>query len=229
MKSGDLTPASASSSKERSATVRGRSEGGGDCCYFPGCRKVTNCHCEICLASINATLDLIPSATKLPFTKPVPKGTLPLSDSKTRPATSESGSTVTTPVTPPIQSTMKSRPSKKVIVEEERSWVLGVRVWLILAGLCLLWVVDWGFSAVILRGYSPELTAELVRQVGEESRVLLEDLKGGLDVLQQKLERVVGGEVSNCSSEDSLWELKHVSFFHFFLNFFIKVYCVQKF
>ncbi|KAK8332596.1 hypothetical protein V6Z11_A10G150800 [Gossypium hirsutum] len=28
--------------------------------YFPGCRKDANCKCEICLASINATLDLMP-------------------------------------------------------------------------------------------------------------------------------------------------------------------------
>ncbi|EHA8591180.1 hypothetical protein COCNU_scaffold036072G000010 [Cocos nucifera] len=209
-KSVDLTPASASTPKARSATVRGRSEGRGDSCYFPGCRRVTNCHCEICLASINATLDLIPSATKLSAEKPVPKGTLLLSDSETPPATSETGSTLTIPMTPPIQSIIKSRPSKKAVVEEERSWVLGDRVWRILAGLCFLWLVNSGFSAVILRGYGPKLTAELVRKAGEESRVLFGDLKGGLGVLQQRLERVVGGEVSNCSSEDSRWELKQI-------------------
>ncbi|KAJ6981714.1 hypothetical protein NC653_024955 [Populus alba x Populus x berolinensis] len=31
-----------------------------DSCYFPGCRKDANCNCDICLASINATLDLMP-------------------------------------------------------------------------------------------------------------------------------------------------------------------------
>ena len=31
-----------------------------DSCYYPRCRKDANCNCEICLASINATLDLMP-------------------------------------------------------------------------------------------------------------------------------------------------------------------------
>ncbi|PPS19983.1 hypothetical protein GOBAR_AA00581 [Gossypium barbadense] len=38
--------------------------------YFPGCRKDANCKCEICLASINATLDLMPlSVQKSSFSK----------------------------------------------------------------------------------------------------------------------------------------------------------------
>ncbi|KAJ0034960.1 hypothetical protein Pint_24795 [Pistacia integerrima] len=41
-----------------------------DSCYYPGCRKDANCNCEICLASINATLDLMPFSTqKSSFTK----------------------------------------------------------------------------------------------------------------------------------------------------------------
>jgi hypothetical protein len=31
-------------------------------CYYPKCRKDANCNCEICLASINATLDLMPNS-----------------------------------------------------------------------------------------------------------------------------------------------------------------------
>ena len=41
-----------------------------DSCYYPGCRKDANCNCEICLASINATLDLMPiSVHKTTLTK----------------------------------------------------------------------------------------------------------------------------------------------------------------
>ena len=41
-----------------------------DSCYYPGCRKDANCNCEICLASINATLDLMPvSVQKTTLTK----------------------------------------------------------------------------------------------------------------------------------------------------------------
>jgi hypothetical protein len=31
----------------------------GDSCYYPGCRKDANCACEMCLASIDATRDLV--------------------------------------------------------------------------------------------------------------------------------------------------------------------------
>ncbi|KAE8688424.1 UDP-glucose:flavonoid 7-O-glucosyltransferase [Hibiscus syriacus] len=41
-----------------------------DSCYYPGCRKDDNCNCEMCLASINATLDLMSfSVQKSSFTK----------------------------------------------------------------------------------------------------------------------------------------------------------------
>ncbi|XP_008804953.1 uncharacterized protein LOC103718083 [Phoenix dactylifera] len=222
MKSVVLTPASASSSRARSATGRDRSEGRCDSCYFPGCRKDTNCHCEICLASINATRDLIPSGsaiqqsslTKLSATKPVPRRPLVLFDPETPPATPESGSTIT--VTPPIQSSVKSRPPEKAVIKRKRSWILGDRVLRFLAGLCLLWVLDSGFSAVVWTDFSPKLTAETVKQAGEESGVLLGDLTGGLRVLLQKIERAVGEKVSDCSSDDSVWEFKQEGqlFFH---------------
>ncbi|KAL1214351.1 hypothetical protein V5N11_014583 [Cardamine amara subsp. amara] len=39
-------------------------------CYFPDCRKDANCSCEICLDSLNATLDLMPlSVQKSSLTK----------------------------------------------------------------------------------------------------------------------------------------------------------------
>ncbi|KAG1333988.1 hypothetical protein COCNU_03G001070 [Cocos nucifera] len=223
MKNVALTPTSASSSRPRPGTGRDRSEGRGDSCYFPGCRKDTNCHCEICLASINATLDLIPSSdaiqqsslTKLSATKPIPKRPLLLFDPGTPPATPESGSTITISMTPVIQSAVKSMPSEKAVIKKERSWVLGDRVLRILGGLCLLYALDSGFSAVVLKDFSPKLTAEIVKQAAEESRVFL-GARGGLRVLQQKIERVVGEKVSDCSSDDAIWEFKQEGqlFFH---------------
>ncbi|CAL0300747.1 unnamed protein product [Lupinus luteus] len=44
--------------------------GDSSCCYYPGCKKNVNCKCEICLESINATLDLMPP-TKLSASKPI--------------------------------------------------------------------------------------------------------------------------------------------------------------
>lgn len=228
-----MTPTSASSSRARPATGRDRSDGRRDSCYFPGCRKDANCHCEICLASINATLDLIPSGsaiqqsslTKLSASKPGPKRPKVLFDPDTPPATPESGSTITIPMTPPIRSAMKSRSSEKAVIENERSWVLGDRVLRILAGLCFLWVLDSGFSAVVLRDFSPKLTAEIVKEAAEESRVLSGDLRGGLRVLQQKIERVVGEKVSDCSSDDSIWEFKQVHLFSSFpKNMYVSAY-----
>ncbi|KAG2535251.1 hypothetical protein PVAP13_9NG102873 [Panicum virgatum] len=49
----------------------------GDSCYYPGCRKDANCACEMCLASIDATRDLVrapEAASARRFFAPPPAG-----------------------------------------------------------------------------------------------------------------------------------------------------------
>ncbi|XP_072972107.1 uncharacterized protein [Typha angustifolia] len=233
MKSVTLTPTSPAKTP---TTAGSRSEvRSSDSCYYPGCRKDTNCHCNMCLASIRATRDLVGSGslvslnslTKISAKKALPPmRPLVLSDPMTPPATPETGSTVMVPVTPPppkqtqlsqaMESTAKSRLAEKKIVEKERSWVAGHRALSFLVGALLLWVVDSGFSAGVLKGFGPRLTPEAVRQVGEESRSLASDFKGRLEVLQKKIDEMVEGGVSNCGSQDSVWELNQEGhlFFH---------------
>ncbi|WOK91575.1 hypothetical protein Cni_G00266 [Canna indica] len=211
-----LTPSTASSRNSSAASSETR---GGDSCYFPGCRKDANCHCEICLASIHATRDLIPSGaasiqwhrsslTKLSVSKPRRAGLepVPFDDAESPPPTPEAvASTVTPPSTPPIRPPVRSRPSEEIAIEKHRSWSFGGSLIGVLVCLLLLWAVDAGFSAVILKRFGPKLTAGLVSQVGEDSRVLRKDLKKRLELVQQRMDNLVGGRVSNCSSVDSNW------------------------
>lgn len=104
-------------------------------------------------------------------------------------------------------------------MRKERRRGVGCKMLSLLAGWLLLWAVDSGLSAAVLRGFGPKLTADVVRQFGEESLVYGTDLKGRLRILQQKIDGVVGGGLSNCGSEDSVWELKQV---HLALNTFTR-------
>ncbi|KAL0434140.1 UNVERIFIED_CONTAM: hypothetical protein Slati_2748300 [Sesamum latifolium] len=69
-----LTP---NSSVKSSITVDSNPSETRDSFYFPGCRKDANCNCEICIASMNATLDLMPqsmhrsSLTRFSASRPV--------------------------------------------------------------------------------------------------------------------------------------------------------------
>ncbi|RZS12651.1 hypothetical protein BHM03_00044134 [Ensete ventricosum] len=207
-----LTPTTASS-RTRSASAasgdRSEARGGGDSCYFPGCRKDTNCHCDICLASIHATRDLVPSLSSKPKARAAASPVPFLTDSP--PPIPRSALTVTPPPTPPIRPSPRSRPAeKKTIVKKQRCRSVGYPIIRFLVGLLSLWAADSGFSAVVLKSFSPKMTPEAVAQAGERSRVLGHDLKGRLELLQQQVEKLVGGRVSNCSSTDSYWEMNQV-------------------
>ncbi|XP_072980199.1 uncharacterized protein [Typha angustifolia] len=188
--------------------------------YYPGCRKDTNCHCGICLASIDATRDLLRSAasiSKLSPKKPTAqKRILALSDPKTPPSTSESNSSVVDPVTPMLATTAKYRRLFKQPIKKERSRILGYRVISFLSAWFLIWGLDAGFLAMVSKSNGPKFTAEMITKVGQESRVLGDDFKGRLGILERKIERILGGRVSNCGSEDSTWALYQEShlFFH---------------
>ncbi|OVA15503.1 ERG2/sigma1 receptor-like [Macleaya cordata] len=198
-----------SSSAKSRTTMDDRSENR-DSCYFPGCRKDTKCNCEICLASINATLDLMPmSVQKSSLTK--------LSSSKSmveRTPISFNQSILSTPkqsiqrilASPPLKSTAKSVPLEKITKKRKKSWVFGFYIWRIFVGFCLIFAVDSGFSWIVSELLQPKLSPEMVNNIGKQS-LLGHDLNDRLGLLQRKLGKVVTGKVSSCSSEDSIWEL----------------------
>ncbi|CAA6653799.1 unnamed protein product [Spirodela intermedia] len=177
-------------------------------CYYPGCRKDANCHCEICLASINATLDLIPpgcssiqqrsSITKLSSSSSSATSPLPVQRRQRTPLpapafspsrTTERSDTGSTPSSPPLHSTAKSRPSAKdrLIQTETRSSSprlpgFNRRVLRFFLGLCFLLAADYGFPAVVQWSLGgPRLSPEIVKTAaaGEQSQATGE-LRGSL-------------------------------------------------
>ncbi|XXG67982.1 hypothetical protein AAC387_Pa06g1195 [Persea americana] len=199
---------SSSSTKSSSSSMGDRSEMR-DSCYFPGCRKDTNCSCEICLASINATLDLMPSSaqhsslTRVVSSTPQRRPTPLLFDM---------------PLTPPVlQSTAKSRHLEENEKKEKEK--KGKQFWVpwwggfvgFLLGVSLIFVVDSGFSWAVSGVFRPVFSVEKVRRIGEESRVV-GGLDGRLRFVEKKIGEVVDGKVSNCSAADSSWELNQDGF-----------------
>ncbi|KAK4587329.1 hypothetical protein RGQ29_024156 [Quercus rubra] len=184
-----------------------------DSCYYPGCRKDANCNCEICLASINATLDLMPvSVHKTTLTK--------LSSSRAqnndveRTPISFNASILSTPrsssrpvlVSPVLKSSARSNLMERM-EKSEKEWVWKGWFVKLVVGLSLFFVVEFGFSSGVCGILRPVLSPEIVKHVGEKSWVV-QDLKGKLTFVQRELQGlVVDGEVSNCSYVNSIWEI----------------------
>ncbi|KAI0493054.1 hypothetical protein KFK09_027330 [Dendrobium nobile] len=204
--------------------ARDRSEGRGDSsCYFPGCRKDTNCNCKMCLASINATLDLIPTGSSITKLSYLPKRAAtpparPVMEPATPPATS--GHLIPTQsfsLTPPIKSKAKSRPQiREIPGDKGGSWVIGHWKLMVFVGIFLFTAVELGFLKGVVEGFGPRLTKEILEQFVEESVCEAVDLRARLRVLELKIGGVVDGDVLNCSSLDAAWEMKQVGrqFFH---------------
>lgn len=205
-------------------------------CYFPDCRKDANCSCEICLDSLNATLDLMPlSVQKSSLTK--------LSYASNFKSTVESTPTsfdpnlVTTPASvsrPILKVIMISSPKKKQVKkskvsenEEQRKTTKKERSPLICAVLKVLLVIglilflELGFRW----GFKSEFTEEIVRNIGERSQGDL-DLGVKLRLLEDELMGFVNsGKISSCGGSDSKWKINQVFrslhlFFSKFVNFF---------
>ncbi|KAJ9154294.1 hypothetical protein P3X46_027647 [Hevea brasiliensis] len=200
--------ATASSSVKSSTTAAAMDER--DSCYYPGCRKDTNCNCDICLASINATLDLMPvsiqksSLTKFSSSCPNVEGTpvyfnpsilsTPLSDSCPK---MES---------PLLKSIARLNLSDK---KEKRKRVRGFLSSFsrLLLGLSLLFVAEIGFSWGPCGVLSPILSPDIVRNIGKRSQVG-KDLRERLRFIQNELKGfVTDGKVSNCSHISSIWKI----------------------
>ncbi|GLU08886.1 hypothetical protein SLE2022_257700 [Rubroshorea leprosula] len=198
-----------SSAKSSTTTVEDCRSETRDSCYYPGCQKDANCNCEMCLASINATLDLMPiSVQKSSFTKL----SSPLPNVERTPITFDP-SVMSTPRSsscPAVESPVLKSTARCSLQKEEESTKKegafgGVLRWFLL-GLTLFFVVEFGFPWVVSGVLRPVLTRETVKSIGERSTDV-KDLNAKLRFLQNELKGFVHGKVSNCSNTDSIWEI----------------------
>ncbi|KAL5782636.1 hypothetical protein ACOSP7_007665 [Xanthoceras sorbifolium] len=187
---------------------------GRDSCYYPGCRKDANCNCEICLASINATLDLMPfsSLTKLSASRPnnnnVERTPISFDPSVVSTPRSSSCQMKMMVESPALKSTARLTVKEEVVEKRKRdrgSGFWGVYFKLVLV-LSFFLAVEFGFSLVVSGVLRPELSPQIVRSVGERSW-MVQDLSRRLRFLQNELKSIVDGRVSNCSYSDSKWEI----------------------
>lgn len=196
--------------------------GAGDSCYYPGCRKDANCDCEMCLASIDATRDLVrapEAASARRFFAGAAR------DRRRRsalfPRDVPAGFVVTEPWTPPMRSTAKSRraPSARAAAAGDRGekgggvahdWALYAAT--VLGFLILLWVDTGLVPEATARGFGPKLSPEAVAGVGIEARLAPGGFVNKMRVLEGRLGKVIGAgdRVANCSSQDSEWRFHQV-------------------
>ncbi|CAM0876210.1 unnamed protein product [Alopecurus aequalis] len=204
--------------------ARGGDGGGG---YYPGCRKDANCACEICLASINATRDLLPpeaasarrcfaaaARDRRPGSRP-----LFLGRGATPPPPGSQGAE---PWTPPLQSTAKSRRpwmaareaaaaaaggKKGVGSSSAPDWAIYALT--VLGFMLLLWVDTGLVPEAAAKGFGPKLSPEAVARVGQEARLAHAALGHKLQFLERGVGQLVGAEkIYNCSSKDAVWRLE---------------------
>ncbi|XP_075504279.1 uncharacterized protein LOC142541695 [Primulina tabacum] len=205
-----LTP---NSSVKSSTTVNSNASETRDSVYFPGCRKDANCHCEICIESINATLDLMPqskprsSLTKISASRPMV--------SRSPIAFNPSSTDVFTPkprahikkifVSPPLNSTARINFQERV---EKGNKELGFGKFVVRWCLCLILIlgmeygVSWMVSGVLKTKFSPDI----VKSLGEKSWDL-EEFNTRFLFLENELQGLIREKVSSCSSNNSLWRI----------------------
>ncbi|EER93464.1 hypothetical protein BDA96_01G095800 [Sorghum bicolor] len=194
--------------------------GAGDSCYYPGCRKDANCACEICLASIDATRDLVrapEAASARRFFAGAARDRRPALLFGGRAAGTGSDSTEP-PWTPPMRSTAKSRraPVREPAPARSRAargghrshdWPLYAAT--VLGFLLLLWVDTGLVPEAAARGFGPKLSPEALAQVGADARLAPGGLEHKLRILERRVRQLVGGEgIANCSSRDSVWRFQ---------------------
>ncbi|KAJ6911072.1 hypothetical protein NC652_021646, partial [Populus alba x Populus x berolinensis] len=183
-----------------------------DSCYFPGCRKGANCNCDICLASINATLDLMPvsiqksSLTKLSSSRANVECT-PLSFDTSVISTPRSSSCPKMD-SPTLKSTARlTLNQKKEKKKEPRPFGFWGVFFSLVWGLSLLYGVGNGFSWGVCRFLRPSFSSDMIISIGERSWVV-QDLNRRVRFLQSELKDFVAdGKVSNCSFMNSIWEI----------------------
>nr|XP_016489395.1 PREDICTED: uncharacterized protein LOC107809304 [Nicotiana tabacum] len=180
-----------------------------DSYYFPGCRKDTNCNCEICIASFNATLDLIPNSIHK-GSKPLQFPRSPISfDSSTLSTPKSSNTTCASSfssMSPTLDSTARMSFHEKVR-RKKREFGFGV----LLARLVFVWSVvfglEVGLSWVVSGFLQPELSPEIFRNLSEKSWGF-KDFNERLVFLKKELEGLIDDEeVSSCSPLNSTWKI----------------------
>lgn len=208
------------SSEKSSTTVESETR---DSCYFPGCRKDANCNCSICIASMNATLDLMTESvqrstlTKLSAVKrrqlsavKVPRSPVFFNSSSF--STPDSSAARSGSISSDLDSgaRMKCHERKK---RRERGFGCGVGMMRVLFGLGLVYWLEYGFSPMISGVSDHELSWDVVRNLSGKSWSL-NDLNERLVFLRNELQGLVDEEVSNCSSVNSVWKVNQVCHFH---------------
>ncbi|XP_031098656.1 uncharacterized protein LOC116002629 [Ipomoea triloba] len=207
------------SSTKSSTTVESETR---DSCYFPGCRKDANCNCSICIASMNATLDLMTESvqrstlTKLSAVKrrqvsafKHPRSPVFFNSSFSTPDSSggRSGS-----VSSGLDSGARGEFHEKK-KRKERGFGCGVLMVRVLFGLGLVYWLEYGVSPMISGVLDSELSMDVVRNLGGKSWGLnglkgLNDWNERLGFLRNELQGLVDEEVLNCSSGNSVWKVK---------------------
>jgi hypothetical protein len=194
----------------------------GDSCYYPGCRKDANCSCEMCLASIDATRDLVRAPEARRFFGGARDRRLFFRDRAAGAGAgsgSGEGSDATEPPwTPPMRSTAKSRraPGREAAGGPEARAGVRSHDWLLYAAtvigfLLLMWVDTGLVPEAAARGFGPKLSPEAVARVGADARLAPGGLEHKLHVMERRVRQLVGGEgIANCSSRDSVWRFHQV-------------------
>ncbi|KAK4425663.1 hypothetical protein Salat_1760300 [Sesamum alatum] len=179
-----------------------------DSFYFPGCRKDANCACEICIASINATLDLMPhSIRRSPLTKPsTSRPTIPRT-----PVSFASMADLMTPrssarISPVTMSPLLDSAASMSVKRRKRKSGYGVSLMKFLLALTLVFGLEYGVSWMVSGVLKTALTPDIVKNLGEKSWDL-EGLNARFHFLRNKLRGLVGNRVSSCSSVDSAWKV----------------------
>ncbi|KAK6117174.1 hypothetical protein DH2020_049053 [Rehmannia glutinosa] len=199
MKTMILTP---NSSVKSSTTMEANpSETRDNSFYFPGCRKDANCNCEICIASINATLDLMPnsihrsSLTKLSVSRPVIRRSpvsLPSSDLST-PKLSARIRSVN--LSPPTSSTENTSFQEKKAKRRKKESGYGVFVVRFHLGLILVFGLEYGVSWMVSMVLKAKLSSDLVTNLGENSKNI-EGINGKFYFLKNELEGLTAGLIT---------------------------------
>lgn len=222
MKSISTTP---NSSLKSTTTIELNQSETRDSYYFPGCRKDASCKCEICIASINSTLDLMPqSASKSSFTKIYPSKQMiprsPVSVNKSSLLLSTPKSKSSVPVrsfsaSPPLNSTARTSFQEK-IKRRKRDLGYGVFMVRLILGFIIIFAAEYGFSCMVYGVLKPKLSSDIVKNLGEKSWVF-EDFNERLLFLKNELQGFVDNKVSTCV--DSVWKINQVHILKFFSYF----------
>ncbi|KAH9331025.1 hypothetical protein KI387_003133, partial [Taxus chinensis] len=200
--------------------------------YYPHCRKDAQCDCNMCMASIHATLDLRPSnnlfsslttGTETPsksFTSPpsVAKGKENLwpnsEQSSTRPSILSRKEIRRPPpsalgksVAQLFDSDASEEPVAEKVIRmdktEKQGHLFSRKFTVLFLILVMEFAVPWSLSGLL----EPVFSADKVMGIAQESMVR-SSLSDRLNFIARKMARVVPGQVDNCTGSDSTWKLE---------------------